>query len=64
MYDECDGLMLFAGEVVGVIHITSGSKKGCPMSGSLLALSLDPFLRRVRRCAAERGAARLSNVNP
>lgn len=36
--------MLFSGEVVGVMHITSGIKQGGHMSGSFFALSVDPFL--------------------
>lgn len=45
MCDNCDSMLLFRGEIVGDMAITSGIKQGCPMSGSLFALSVDPFLR-------------------
>lgn len=48
LYADCDSLLLFSGEVVvGEMPITSGIKQRCPMSGSLFALSVDPFLRRL-----------------
>lgn len=45
LYINCECMLVFSGEVVGTMAITSGIKQGCPMSGSLFALAVDPFLR-------------------
>lgn len=42
LYADCESLLLFAGEVVGRITVTSGIKQGCPMRGTLFALAVDP----------------------
>lgn len=34
LYAECDSLLLFAGEVVAAMTVTSGIKQGCLVSGS------------------------------
>lgn len=47
MYANCDSMLLIGGVLVGDVAITSGIKQGCPMSGSLFALSVDPFLRSI-----------------
>lgn len=45
LYADCEPLLLFAGEVVRTLRVTSGIKQGCPVGGSIFALSVDPFLR-------------------
>jgi endonuclease/exonuclease/phosphatase family metal-dependent hydrolase len=47
LYSNCYAAILFNGEVYDGINITSGIKQGCPASGSLFALSLDPFIRHL-----------------
>lgn len=44
---ECRSLLLFGVVVVGEIVVTGGVKQGCPMSGRLFAMAMDPFLRRL-----------------
>jgi endonuclease/exonuclease/phosphatase family metal-dependent hydrolase len=47
LYDNCVADILFNGEVFDGFAITSGIKQGCPASGSIFALSLDPFIRHL-----------------
>jgi endonuclease/exonuclease/phosphatase family metal-dependent hydrolase len=45
LYRKVDITLLFGGMVAAGFAATSGIKQGCPASGSLFALALDPFLR-------------------
>lgn len=45
--DDCESPLLFAGEVVGTLRVTSGVKHGCAMSGIGVALCIDTSLRRL-----------------
>ena len=45
LYKDVTALAVFAGVVVGSFQIVSGIKQGCPMSGSIFALGIDPLLR-------------------
>lgn len=46
LYHELYAEILYKGQVVGGFPILSGIKKGCPLSGALFALTLDPLIRR------------------
>jgi hypothetical protein len=45
LYRKVDITLLFGGTMTAGFAATSGIKQGCPASGSLFALALDPFLR-------------------
>jgi hypothetical protein len=45
LYNDNDATIFFNGAAHSTITITSGIKQGCPASGVLFALALDPFLR-------------------
>lgn len=47
LYSEQDTLFVMNGEVVATVCIGRGVKQGCPLSGSLFALAVDPLLRRL-----------------
>ena len=47
LYRDCLTLVMFAGAVVGSFFIHSGIKQGCPLSGSIFALAIDPLLRAI-----------------
>ena len=47
LYHDCRALLCFAGAVVGCLQIESGIKQGCPLSGSLFALAIDPLIRAI-----------------
>jgi hypothetical protein len=47
LYNACSARMMFNGNLVGNIQILSGIKQGCPMSGSIFALAIDPLIRRI-----------------
>ncbi len=38
---------MFNGSMVGSLQILSGIKQGCPMSGSIFALAIDPLIRKI-----------------
>lgn len=38
---------MFGGVLVGSLPICSGIKQGCPLSGSIFALAIDPLIRRI-----------------
>jgi hypothetical protein len=44
-YSNCSSTVSFAGDQTAKINIKSGIKQGCPASGTLFALALDPFIR-------------------
>ncbi len=45
LYLACSARMMFNGNMVGNIQILCGIKQGCPMSGSIFALAIDPCIR-------------------
>jgi hypothetical protein len=45
LYMDCSALLLFNGSELDSILLSSGIKQGCPMSGSLFALAIDPLIR-------------------
>jgi endonuclease/exonuclease/phosphatase family metal-dependent hydrolase len=45
LYVDCSVEMIFGGEANLLFAVTAGIKQGCPASGSLFALALDPFVR-------------------
>lgn len=45
LYKDLVTHILCKGRVVGEFPMTSGIKQGCPLSGTLFALSLDPLIR-------------------
>jgi hypothetical protein len=45
LYAECKADIMLNGEIFDGINMTSGIKQGCPASGSIFALALDPFIR-------------------
>lgn len=45
MYTDCLSLFSVAGEVVADVRIKCGVRQGCPASGSLFAIAVDPVLR-------------------
>jgi hypothetical protein len=47
LYTNCKADILFNGDIYDGIHITAGIKQGCPASGSIFALALDPFIRNL-----------------
>ena len=59
LYSDCEALLCFGGSVVGKIGVRSGIKQGCPLSGSIFALAIDPLLRLI----AYRTLIRSSSLN-
>ncbi len=47
LYMQCTANMLFDGSAVGIIDIMPGVKEGCPMSGLIVTLVLDPLVRHI-----------------
>ena len=47
LYKHCKVVIVFAGMRKEGFNITAGIKQGCPLSGTLFALALDPFMRRL-----------------
>jgi hypothetical protein len=45
LYTDCSAMLLFNGAELDSILIESGIKQGCPLSGSLFALAIDPLIR-------------------
>lgn len=45
VYRKSDNMLFSSGDIAGRMTVTSGIKQVCPMSGSLFALAVDPFLR-------------------
>jgi hypothetical protein len=45
LYNNCQSLILFGGSAAEHIKIAAGIKQGCPASGSLFVLAMDPFVR-------------------
>jgi hypothetical protein len=45
LYFDCSAMLLFNGSELGFISLCSGIKQGCPLSGSLFALAIDPLIR-------------------
>jgi endonuclease/exonuclease/phosphatase family metal-dependent hydrolase len=45
LYTDCTGTIMLGGETTADISITAGIKQGCPASGTIFALALDPFIR-------------------
>jgi hypothetical protein len=47
LYQKCRAYILFGGDAEQFIDMQAGIKQGCPASGSIFALALDPFLRKL-----------------
>ena len=47
LYHQCFATVTLRGRRFGIIDILSGIKQGCPASGSIFALSLDPCIRKI-----------------
>lgn len=45
LYDELFTEILYKGQIVGKFPIPSGIKQGCPLFGTIFALTLDPLIR-------------------
>jgi len=45
LYKDCGTIIVYNGGVFQGLIIKSGIKQGCPLSGTLFALALDPFIR-------------------
>jgi hypothetical protein len=45
LYAFCHAILLFNGAEVASLLIGSGIKQGCPLSGSMFALAIDPLIR-------------------
>jgi hypothetical protein len=45
LYACCWAMLVFNGAELGSILIESGIKQGCPLSGSIFALAIDPLIR-------------------
>ena len=45
LYSDCRAMLMFNGVPVGFIAILSGIKQGCPLSGSIFTLAVDPLIR-------------------
>jgi hypothetical protein len=45
LYTQCEAVITIGGTSDTVMHIEAGIKQGCPASGSIFALALDPFVR-------------------
>ncbi len=42
LYRVCVAFLAFGGSIFGEISIASGIQQGCPLSGSIFALAVDP----------------------
>jgi hypothetical protein len=47
LYAECSIELLYGAESHDHFHAMAGIKQGCPLSGTLFALALDPFIRKL-----------------
>jgi hypothetical protein len=47
LYSHCIAYLMLGGALVGSLPICSGIKQGCPLSGSIFALAIDPLIRRI-----------------
>lgn len=45
IYTDLSMMVLFKRQAVAMLGITSGVKHDCPLSGTLFALGLEPFVR-------------------
>lgn len=45
LYHDLRADFVYGGTVVTTIALHSGVRQGCPLSGTIFALSLDPFIR-------------------
>eukprot|EP00972_Heterocapsa_arctica_P080114 11808502-Heterocapsa_arctica.AAC.1 len=50
LYDDCRCFVVFGGATGVSFLARSGIKQGCPLSGVLFAIGLDPFLRMLGAC--------------
>lgn len=46
LYTEQETLFVICGEIVATVSVGRGVEQGCPLSGSIFALAVDPLLRR------------------
>ena len=45
LYADCEALIVLNGQVVNMFSVASGIKQGCPLSGTIFALAIDPLIR-------------------
>eukprot|EP00959_Pyramimonas_sp_CCMP1952_P072647 1517792-Pyramimonas_sp.AAC.1 len=48
LYDNMYMHVRFKGRIFGKFKVERGIKQGCPLSGLLFALGLDPWFRKIR----------------